>query len=318
MYNIIFMEPIFKDYIWGGNKLKDELNKKSCYDKIAESWEISANKNGDCRILNKEFNNKTLSELFSDASIRQDVFGKKCLNMQEFPLIIKFIDANDNLSIQVHPDDIYAHKKGLSNGKNEMWYIMECDNNSQIISGFNTNISYNNLKNAINRNNIISYLNYIDVKKGDSIYIPSGTIHSILKGNLICEIQQNSDTTYRVYDWDRIDKFGKMRKLHKEESLEVIDLKAVPEIIHNNDNTGINNIICNEFFKVEKINCYDFFYDCSNLSSFYAMTVVGGSGCIRTESQEISIKMGESFLIPATLGDYRIEGKLKLLKSSIV
>lgn len=318
MYNIIFMKPVFKDYIWGGNKLKEELNKSSNYEKIAESWEISANKNGDCILINKEFNNKTLSELFSDIEIRKEIFGKKCLKMNEFPLLIKFIDANDNLSIQVHPDDDYAQKNGLLNGKNEMWYIMECDKNSQIISGLKSNINYNELKNAINGNNITPYLNYININKGDSIYIKAGTLHSILKGNLICEIQQNSDTTYRVYDWDRVDKFGKARELHKNESLEVINTNSISEIIPDYNDIGVQNIICNEFFKVEKINSYDFFDDCSNLNSFYAMTVVEGTGCIITDSQKISIKKGESFLIPATLGKYRIEGKIQLLRSSIV
>lgn len=318
MQNIIFMEPVFKDYIWGGNKLKKELKKVSSYEKIAESWEISANEKGDCKIINKEFNNKTLSELFSDINIREEIFGKNCLKMNEFPLLIKFIDANQNLSIQVHPDDEYAHKKGLKNGKNEMWYIMDCDENSQIISGLNSNLNYCDLNTVINSNDLTSYLNYIDVRKGDSIYIKAGTLHSILKGNLICEIQQNSDTTYRVYDWNRVDKYGKSRELHKKESLEVIKSDYVPEIIHYNKKIGLQSIICNKFFKVEKINSYGNFNDCSNLNTFYTMTVVEGEGHIITGTQDILIKKGESFLIPATLGRYRIEGKIQLLRASMV
>lgn len=316
--NLIFMEPIYKDYIWGGVRLKTELKKNTFYDKVAESWEIAANSNGNCKIVNKEFRNKTLYDLFTDKTIKEEVFGKKCFNMPEFPLLIKFIDANDNLSVQVHPDDIYAQNIGFFNGKSEMWYIMDCDKKSKLIGGLNTKLNYDQLKESINNNNIKKYLNYIDVKKGDCIYIPSGLIHSILKDNLICEIQQNCDITYRVYDWDRLGKDGKPREMHKEEALEVIKSDLKPEVKHTDNDKKIQNIVINKYFKVDKINCNDIFCDVSNDSTFYAMIVVEGKGCIYTDTQNITIEKGNCFLIPSTLGKYKIIGKLEILKVSIV
>ena len=262
MSNIIFMKPVYKDYIWGGNKIKDELKKDTPLKKTAESWEISANKNGDCEILNEEYTGKTLSELFSNSKIKEEIFGTKCTNLEEFPLLIKFIDAKDNLSIQVHPDDKYAQNK-LSQpyGKNEMWYIMDCDEGAQLIGGMTEKLSKEELKDVVENNKIKDYLNYVDVKKGDSIYIAAGTLHAILKNNLICKIQQNSDVTYRVYDWDRIGKDGNPRQLHKQQAIETIKPEIIPEVIHQNDNKEIQTIAENKYFKVDKINCTDKFED---------------------------------------------------------
>lgn len=311
------MSPVYKDYIWGGERLKKELNKECDYDKVAESWEISANSNGNCTIINEEYKNKTLAELFNDKVIKEDVFGKNCLNMSEFPLLIKFIDAKDNLSIQVHPDDNYAKKIGQPNGKNEIWYIMDCDDDSKLIAGLNQKLNYEELKKAIYDNNIKDYLNYVEVAKGDSIYIPAGAIHAILKGCLICEIQQNSDTTYRVYDWDRVDKYGKSRELHKKESLETINIDILPKVKHSNNENMVEILVSNEYFKIEKINCNGSFEDKSDLNTFFAMSVVEGEGCIYTSKEKINIKKGDSFLIPATLGEYKLIGKMELLKTSI-
>ena len=318
MNNIIFMEPVYKDYIWGGSNLKEKLKKNTPYEKTAESWEISANANGNCKILNKEYLNTTLNDLFNNNELKEKIFGSKCNSMNEFPLLIKFIDAKENLSIQVHPNDEYAKKLGMSNGKNEMWYIMDCKGDSQLVGGLNKKIDSLELKQAIYNNEIKEYLNYIDVKKGDSIYIEAGTVHAILKNNLICEIQQNSDTTYRVYDWDRLDKNGAGRQLHKKEASETIKTEIVPEIVSTNNDKEYQNIVKNKYFEVYKINCNDEFEDCTNKESFYAMNVVNGEGNIETESENIRIKTGDSFLMPATLGEYKIKGKIEILKTCIV
>ena len=318
MINLIFMEPVYKDYIWGGNKLKDELNKNTPYDRTAESWEISANNNGDCKIINEEYNGKTLSTLFEDNTLKKEIFGTKCVNMNEFPILIKFIDAKDNLSIQVHPDDEYAQAIGKPNGKNEMWYIVDCEDDSKLIGGLNEKLNNKELEYAINNNEIKKYLNYIDVKKGDSIYIPAGTLHAILKNNFICEIQQNSDTTYRVYDWDRVDKSGVPRQLHKIEASKTIKTDIKPEVKHTDNNEIYQNIVRNQYFEVYKINCKDNFEDFTNNESFYTINVVSGKGTIETEFEKVEIKTGDSFIIPATLGRYKISGKIELLKSNVV
>lgn len=316
--NIIFMEPVYKDYIWGGEKLKKEFNKNTPFDTTAESWEISSNKNGDCRIINKEYNGKTLKNLFEDEKLKEKIFGRKCKDLKEFPLLIKFIDAKENLSIQVHPDDEYAKKIGLESGKTEMWYIMECKDNGKIIGGLNAKLTKSELKDAIENDNIKDYLNYLDIKKGDSIYIPAGTVHAILKNTLICEIQQNSDITYRVYDWDRKDKDGKGRQLHKKEAIETINTKNETSIIHSTEKLEIQKIVKSEFFEVEKINCNNIFEDVSNFTTFFAINVVEGEGSIETITEEYKIKKGDSFLIPAFLGKYKIEGNITFLKSYII
>ena len=312
--NIIFMEPIFKDYLWGGNRLKNELHKNSNLDITAESWEISSNKNGDCKILNEEYNELTLSELYKRKDLREPIFGTKCINIEEFPLLVKYIDAKQNLSIQVHPDDEYAKSIGLPNGKNEMWYIMDCENNSQIIAGLNKSLDKYGLEDVINNDKIKEYLNYTDIKKGDSIYISAGTVHAILGGVLICEIQQNSDTTYRVYDWDRKDKDGNTRQLHKEQAIATIKSNIIPEVVHeNSNNTQI--IASNQYFEVEKIMIQDRFEDESDNTTFFIINVVDGDGIIKTSTEEYSIKRGDSFIIPATLGKYEFEGKMGILKT---
>ena len=312
--NLIFMEPVFKDYLWGGNRLKNELHKNSDLDITAESWEISSNKNGDCKIVNEEYSGMTLSELFAKKNLRELIFGAKCRDLEEFPLLIKFIDANQNLSIQVHPDDEYAKTIGLPNGKNEMWYIMDCKENAQIIAGLKHSLSKQELENIINNNRIKDYLNYADIKKGDSIYISAGTVHAILSGVLICEIQQNADITYRVYDWDRKDKNGNSRELHKEQAIQTIKPDIIPEIIHEN-NENIQIIASNKYFETQKINISGVFVDNSDTNSFYTINIVDGEGKILVSENEYSLKRGDSFLVPATLGEYKVEGKMTVLKT---
>ena len=312
--NLIFMEPVFKDYLWGGNRLKNELHKNSDLDITAESWEISSNKNGDCKILNEEYSGMTLSELFTKKNLRELIFGAKCRDLEEFPLLIKFIDANQNLSIQVHPDDEYAKTIGLPNGKNEMWYIMDCKENARIIAGLNQNLNKQELEDIIKNDKIKDYLNYADIKKGDSIYISAGTVHAILSGVLICEIQQNADITYRVYDWDRKDKNGNSRELHKEQAIQTIKPDIIPEIIHEN-NENIQIIASNKYFETQKINISGVFVDNSDTNSFYTINIVDGEGKIKALEKEYNIKKGDSFLVPATLGKYEFEGKMTILKT---
>ena len=317
MNNVIFMKPVYKDYIWGGNKLVTNLNKNSHYDKTAESWEISANENGLCEILNQEFAGQTLADLFNNHSLRNEIFGLKCKNMNVFPLLIKFIDANENLSIQVHPDDDYAHSIGKTCGKNELWYIMDCSQDTQIIAGLSKKMPLQELHDSIYNNTLKNYLNYINVQKGDSIYVEAGTIHAILKNNLICEIQQNCDITYRVYDWDRQCNNSTARPLHKKESAETIKPDNKPIVKHTNSSSPIQNLVQNSFFSVDKITVNGSYDDSSSPNSFYAMNVVGGDGYIKTSNAVFNLKNGDSFIIPATLGKFEIAGKIELLKSYI-
>lgn len=309
----LFMEPIYKDYIWGGTRLKEYLKKDIKTETAAESWEMSTNDAG----LSKIQTGQTLKELFEDSSIKEEIFGTKTKNMKEFPLLIKFIDAKDNLSVQVHPNDEYALKYENDKGKTEMWYVMDCDENAKIICGIKESIKQEEIANIIHTGKIREILNEVSIHKGDVIFIPSGTIHAILKGTLICEIQQNSNLTYRVYDWDRIGKDGKPRELHIEKAIDVIkqDLKQKIVTTSNQKLDTSSNVITCDYFKVDTISIGSKYKQMSNPETFEAIMVVEGNGKIQTNGKEYTIKLGDSFIIPASLGEYEIEGNIKLLKA---
>ena len=197
-----------------------------------------------------------------------------------------------------------------------MWYILDCKENAKLICGLNENAKKENIKEILKNGEIKKYLKYVDVQKGDSIYIPSGTVHAILSGILICEIQQNSDLTYRIYDWDRVGKDGKPRELHIDKAVDVIDFNSKAEKIESNGQ-NVQEIMKTKYFNVDKIKIEDIYTDTSNIDTFYAISITDGSGKIYYENKEINIKKGDSFIIPAKLGEYKIEGNIELLKSYI-
>ena len=318
MKEIIFLNPVYKDYIWGGTKLKTYFNKQVTFEKTAESWEISTNKNGKSIIKNGEHEGKELDELFNNMQIREEIFGTKTLNLDRFPLLVKFIDANDNLSVQVHPNDEYAKEKENDIGKTEMWYILECGENAQVICGLKDNVQQEDVETIIKGGKIKENLKYISIKKGDAIYIPAGTIHALLGDTLLCEIQQNSDLTYRVYDWDRIGKDGQPRQLHIEKAIDVINVNNSPKIIETkNIKEEIVRIVDSNYFKTDKITIKESFVQKSNEETFYAVNVIKGEGIIKVREKEYKIKLGDSFIIPATVGEYTIQGELEILESYI-
>lgn len=313
----IFLKPIFKDYIWGGNKLKTLFGKDTPYEITAESWEVSTNKNGQSIVKNGIGQGQNLGELFEDKNVRASIFGAKTIDMDRFPLLIKFIDANSNLSVQVHPNDEYAFKyENGEKGKTEMWYIMECKEGAQIICGMKDTVKKEDLPQILNSQNVADYLNFVSVKQGDCIYIPSGTIHAILGDTLICEVQQNSDLTYRVYDWGRVGKDGKPRELHVNKAIDVVAVGSRPEIKRTLDwEAGEKNMISSEYFRTDKVTVNGEWKDKSSKDTFYAINVVKGSGAIKVNDKTYEIKLGDSFIIPADLGEYELIGKMELLKS---
>lgn len=306
MIEPIFLEPIYKDYIWGGKRLKSYLNKNTPYEKTAESWEVSTNSNGKSTIRNGEMAGKTLDDIFYTDK-REEVFGIKSKDLETFPLLVKFIDAETNLSVQVHPDDEYAERIENSLGKTEMWYIMDCSDNAQLICGMKEGVKQEELTDIFKSDNVSEYLNFIDIKKGDYIYIPSGTIHAILGGSLICEIQQNSDITYRVYDWGRMGKDGKPRELHVQKSIDVTKVDNRPNIQETaNFPEGEKIIVSSEYFKTSKVVVNEEFKDESNKDTFYIMNIVNGSGKLIYDTYSYEFNIGDSFIIPANLGKYSI------------
>ena len=285
--------PEYKDYIWGGNKLKTLYNKQTDKTPCAESWELSFHKDG----LTRLENGKTLLETVTE----QDL-GNAVKAFSFFPVLIKFIDAKENLSVQVHPDDEYALKTANSLGKTEMWYVVEAEDGAGLYLGFNGNYTVEEVKRAIDDNTITDLLRFYPVKAGEAYFIPAGTVHAIGKGCLICEIQQNSNITYRFYD------YGRGRQLHLEQAFAVSKFEP-----YQFPNFAKNILAECKYFSVEKLDIKSSLVLQTDGSTFHCLTCVNGSGFI--DGQPIAL--GDSYFVPANYGEYRLEGNISLIKTSL-
>lgn len=221
---MIKLKPTYKTMIWGGTKIRDVLHKDTGnLKRIAESWELSTHKNGMSRIAEGEHEGKTLNEYLD--LIGWEQYGERAKATRQLPIMVKYIDAKQNLSIQVHPGDEYAQKHSSESGKNEMWFILDSDPDAFIYLGFSRDVTREEVESSVKAGTIEELLNKIHVKKGDVYYIPAGTVHAIGAGCLLCEVQQTSDATYRLYDYNRLDDNGKKRELHLEDALNVLNYK---------------------------------------------------------------------------------------------
>ncbi len=303
MDEIIFLKPVFLDKIWGGNKLSKEFGFNLDSECVGECLAISAHKSGESIVLNGKHSGMTLGEIYKS---EPDIFNNYDKE-KEFPLLIKILDANADLSVQVHPDNLYANKHEDSLGKAECWYILDCDNDADIVMGHN----------AINKEELISHINngawdkLLSIKslsKGEFYYIPPGTMHAIRKGTLIYELQQSSDITYRLYDYDRLEN-GKLRELHVNKSIDVI---TCPQAIKSLNITKLDEctelLIENEFFKLIKLNNKGTNHFKKG-AEYQLVTVIDGYGSIN----EQDIKKGDSFIIPAILKEYDVTGNVTLM-----
>ena len=302
--------PAFKDYIWGGNRLVNEYNKKCDMERVAESWELSTHKDGESVVADGEFKGLTLSEYIM--SNECNVLGKNAEAFENFPMLIKFIDAKESLSIQVHPDDEYSLKNNGEYGKTEMWYILDCDEDSYIYYGFNKEISKEEFRKSIEENTLLNYLNKVKVNKGDVFFIKAGTVHAIGKGIVICEVQQNSNTTYRVYDYDRTDKDGNKRPLHIEQAIDVAETKPAKNYKRNGSILAKCKYFTVEEFDVdgtERIELTD--------DSFKSVIVVDGKCEISKDDYKINVTKGDSIFIPAQNTNFKIKGKGRLILTSL-
>ena len=294
-----------KDYLWGGERLVKEYGKNAAGDVTAESWELSCYPGSESVIENGSFKGKTLPEYISENG--KAVLGKKCERFEDFPVLIKFIDAKKDLSLQVHPSDEYSRKNEGQYGKTEMWYILDAEPGAFLYYGFNKEISKEEFSRRIEDQTLTEVLNPVYVQKGDVIFIESGTLHAIGAGILLAEIQQNSNVTYRVYDYGRRDKDGNLRELHVDKALQVTDLAPVKKI-----NSPLPHIgICN-YFTVDRINLSGELTNrlCGTVGedSFLHILIIDGSGSIINGNEEIDFKKGDSFFIPADSGAYEISG----------
>ncbi len=305
------LSPAFKDYLWGGTKLKEKYNKKSDLEIVAESWEMSCHKDGQSIVVSGECAGKTLSEYVE--ILGKDALGKKAEKFSYFPLLIKFIDAKDNLSIQVHPADEYALKVEGEYGKTEMWYVLEAEEGAYLYYGFNRDITKEEFAERIKNNTILEVLNKVNVKSGDVFFIDAGTVHAIGAGLMICEIQQNSNTTYRVYDYDRRDKEGNARPLHVEKAIEVSKLTKAPEL-----KKADSDVLAScEYFTVKKAMVKGDATLKIDESSFVSLIIVNGNGKISLGNDEVTVAKGDSIFVPAQNGEIVMSGEMEVIVSSL-
>lgn len=325
---LVRLNPAFKDNLWGGNKLKILYDKKCDFDILAESWEMSAHEAGQSIVAS----GRHKGMLFNDylGKIGKENWGWKCSTFADFPILVKLIDARDKLSVQVHPDDDYAIANENQYGKNEVWYVVDCEPDSYLYCGFNRDVSREEVLQRIEDDSILDVLNKIPVQKGDVYFIKAGTVHAIGAGIVICEIQQSSNCTYRLYDFKRKDKFGDYRELHIDKALDVLNFsKYCPEKIDE-------GIVDGDGFKKRIISQCKYF-ECTLIDvdlsarilgveeSFTSFLVLKGEGRISVRSiddpekvkEGITFKAGDSFFAPKSTDIFMIEGKSRLIMTRV-
>ena len=307
MYPIKF-ENLYYEKVWGGRDLENfraNLPKGN----IGESWDIACHPNGTGIVSNGEFKGMSFDTLIKIKG--EELVGTK-VALEKMPLLLKIINSKEKLSVQVHPGDEYASKYEGEYGKTEAWYVIDAKENASLIVGTKS-CTKEEFEKAIISNDVEKYLNKINVKKGDFFLINSGLIHAICEGVIIAEIQQNSDITYRVYD------YGRPRELHVKKALDVVDLNLQAKGAMGKEeitNGYTKKILCTtKYFGIEKYIISEELKDKGNTERFYIITCVEGEGIIKGENFNEVIKMGDSYLIPASLKDYEIKGKLTVLKS---
>lgn len=301
--NLLFFTPQYKEVLWGGDKLKTLYGFDSPYEKTGEAWVISAHKKGDCLCVSEPFAGKTLSEIWDK---NREVFGY--YKKDRFPLLLKIIDAKENLSVQVHPTDDYAfiNEEG-SLGKTECWYILDCEKDSKLYVGHNAK-SRKELAEMIENRDFNGLLREVTVNPGDCVFIAPGTLHSIKAGITLLEIQQNSDITYRVYDFDRLQN-GKPRELHLDKAKEAIEIPDDDKLpIVTSTDEGVTKLATCRYFDVEKVNVNGEL-SLADFKFFGLVSVVKGEGTV----DGISVKTGDSFLVPYGYGKMKYKGKLSLV-----
>lgn len=307
---VIFLNPVFKQMIWGGDRLGKDWPYQIPGDNTGECWAVSAHPNGDCTIKRGTYAGRTLSELWKE---NPELFGN--MGKDRFPLLVKIIDAKDDLSIQVHPDDEYAKvNENGSLGKTECWYVLDSREGASLVVGHNAS-NKDELTSMVNEGKWNELLREISVKKGDFIQIEPGTVHAIKGGLMILETQQNSDITYRVYDYNRLTN-GKPRELHLEKSLDVITVPAKPveESILEADKlpeNKLNLLVSCGYYKVWKLDVTEKF-EMRQEQNFMIMSVINGEGMLNDEK----IRKGDHFILPCGYGEINIQGNMQLIVSA--
>ena len=311
--------PCGKDYLWGGTRLKEEFGKHINLNPLAETWECSVHKDGPSVIANGHFKNSTLFEVLKT---HPEYLGTKIKN-GELPVLVKFIDANKDLSIQVHPDDDFAKKFENDNGKTEMWYVVDAEKDASLIYGFQHKVTEQIIRKDVENGTINKHLQKVPVTKGDTFYVPAGTVHGIGKGVLLIEVQETSNITYRIFDYNRIDKNGKKRDLHIEKAVQVMEMNITPDVRQKPRIVRYypgcsRELICRcKYFETEKIQVSKCFSFSVFNTSFQILICIEGSGEIQTldkETKTIKFDKGETLFLPANLGRCIVTGNNELIK----
>ncbi len=317
------LQPAFKDYLWGGTRLKEKYGKKCEYDIIAESWELSAHAEGQCKVESGRHKGMLFREYLD--KIGRENLGWKCRTFMDFPILVKLIDAKEPLSIQVHPDDEYALEKENEYGKNEMWYVLDAEPGAYIYCGFDKSVSREEVERRIQDHTVTEILNKIPVNRGDVYFISTGTVHAIGGGLLICEIQQSSACTYRLYDYGRRDRFGNCRELHVEKALDVIDYNPyIPQKFEPETEKGgqyeARQLCCCKYFISTHYSIKGEMELTFTEESFRSLICVGGTGKLEVkdgDADEMGFKEGDSIFLPKSEKTYRVSGECEIIVTSV-
>ena len=313
-------EPLLKQTLWGGDKIIPFKHLNTKMEQVGESWEISGVKNNETIVANGPEKGKTLNQLVREQ--KGKLVGEENYERfgNEFPLLIKFIDARQDLSIQVHPTDEVAHRQGKSRGKTEMWYALDSDAGAQLYNGLKQQITPEQYKAMVENDTITDALARYEVHEGDVFFIPAGRIHAIGAGCFVAEIQQTSDVTYRIYDFKRKDKNGNYRELHTKEAAESIDYTVLPNYraeYEPTQNEGVQLISCPYFTTAIYDLTEPMMLDYSELDSFVILIAVKGEGRLICNGEEMPFQMGDTVLIPASTEEVKVEGEIKFLETYV-
>lgn len=320
---IMKLIPTGKDYLWGGTRLREEYGKKIDLTPLAEIWECSVHPDGPCYVANDINKGKTLAEVLKE---HPEYLGTKVEN-GKLPVLVKFIDAKKDLSVQVHPDDKFAREHENDTGKTEMWYVVDADEGAHLIYGFQHEVTEAILQKAIETGTLDKHLQKVPVHKGDTYFVPAGTVHGIGKGILVAEIQESSNVTYRVYDYNRVDKNGKKewkkRELHFDKAVQVMNMNVAPRMRQKprmvKYYSGCSReLLCRcKYFETERIQVTKGFAFSVLESSFQVLMCLSGYGEVQTmvnEQKTMRISKGETLFLPAGLGRCFVVGDAEFLK----
>jgi len=318
---LLKLRPALKDYLWGGTRLKTDFGFKTDLEIVAEGWMLSCHKDGENQVENGEYQGKTLSQVLDIAG--KDLLGTNGAKFDRFPILIKLIDAKKDLSVQVHPDNAYALRVEGEYGKTECWYVLDCDEGAELIYGFKKPISKEEFKARIDNNTFLEVVNKVKVHKGDLFFIEAGTLHAIGGGILLAEIQQNSNTTYRVYDYGRRGADGKLRPLHIDKAVDVTNcappthaVSPEGEKIQNRD-TEMQLLTTCDLFTVTSVKTDSVYASTADETSFVSVLVTEGRGEIACGTDTLPLKKGDSFFIAANSGRFTIEGTVEFIETRI-